>query len=345
MMRGFRRLSIMKSNHGWTFLHVSILAGLLLTLNADSNDADCYVDLRVPQNTVYEAYRGEDLRINCTVGFCDGSPPIVTWYKREKTDVAIDVNSSSHFKTEWELLEKLEGISFLIFQKILRNDSGQYQCGSGGTVSHNINVSVSDLCSACSKDDGRPKNDTQKNSTDTITLVHEPTSSLQMYFYFAAGIVAFVIIVIIISIVSMQGCKGKSKKKGQTENQYVAVPMGPFPHVSPQPSPRGSPSVPPPRRSTRRKPPPSQPNELPLPRDNEHVYGIKENRERQTTTVDDEGCSLVYAALNHQVPARPVARPRRPKEEEASEYAAIRVKDLSTTSQQLNHFKADDSSH
>lgn len=109
--------------------------------------------------------------------------------------------------------------------------------------------------------------------------------------------------------------------------QYMAIPMvdQPPPQASLQASPRGSPSAPPSRKSTRRKTPPSQPSELPLPRDNKHLYGkIKEDRQRRGKAAEDKGGSVVYAALNHQPPVGAAARPRRPKEE-SSEYAAIRI--------------------
>ncbi|XP_075950884.1 B- and T-lymphocyte attenuator-like isoform X2 [Anarhichas minor] len=316
----------MRPNHRWTVLHVFILAGMLLTLKADGEESDCEVEVKVDRNTVYEAVLGEDLRINCTVEFCSGSPPTVSWYKRETTNVPVNVSSSSHIKTEWKLLKQLEGRSFLIFQKVRRNDSGAYQCQGGGSLSHYINVSV--------HGDGGGTNVTKNNGT-RITLEQEPSEDLWLYMYFAAGIVAFVIIVIIISVVSMRGCKGKSKskKETQTDNQYIAIPMveQPFLHNSPQPLPRGIPFAPPCRRSTRRKTPPSQPNEPPLPKDNEHVYGkTRGDRERRGVAVQEAGGSLVYAALNHQLPAAAAARPRRPREE-TSEYAAIRVKDPSPT--------------
>ncbi len=67
---------------------------------------------------------------------------------------------------------------------------------------------------------------------------------------------------------------------------------------------------------------------MPLQRDNEELYSqIKEDRERQRNVQDEEIGSLVYAALNHQVPAVAAARPLRPQEE-CSEYAVIRVKEL-----------------
>ncbi|XP_031707955.1 uncharacterized protein LOC116386102 [Anarrhichthys ocellatus] len=314
----------MRPNHRWTVLHVFILAGMLLTLKADSEESDCGVEVKVVKDIVYEAVLGEDLRIYCTVEFCSGSPPTVSWYKSETSNVPVNVSSSSHIKTEWKLLKHLEGRSFLIFQKVRRNDSGAYQCQGGGRVSHFINVSV--------HGDGGGTNVTKNNDTRR-TLDQKPSEDLWLYMYFAAGIVAFVIIVIIISVVSMRGCKGKSKskKETQTENRYMAIPMveQPFLHASPQPLPRGRPSAPPCRRSTRRKTPPSQPNKPPLPKDNEHVYGKRRgDRERRGVAVQEAGGSLVYAALNHQLPAAAAARPRMPREE-TSEYAAIRVKDPS----------------
>ncbi|XP_073318518.1 B- and T-lymphocyte attenuator-like [Pagrus major] len=308
----------MRPNHCWTVLRVSILAALLLTLNADGED--CEDQIRVRRNTVYEALVGEDLRINCTVVFCNNSPSTVSWFKFGETTVPVNVSSSSHIKTEWKELDNSQGMLFLIFKKILMSDSGEYSCQSGSNVGHNINVSVF----------GKEENTniTPKNDSDSLEFNPEK-ESLWMYVYTAAGIVTFVIIVIIISVTSMHVCKGKPKKETQTENQYMAIPMveQPLPHANLQALPRGNPSEQPSRRSIRTTTPPSQPNELPLPRDNEPVYGkAKKDRERPRNRVEEEGSSLVYAALNHQLPAGAAARPRRPMEE-TSEYAAIRVKD------------------
>ncbi|XP_037618024.1 uncharacterized protein LOC119483705 isoform X2 [Sebastes umbrosus] len=345
----FLRGPIMRPHRCWAVLQVSILAGLLLTLNADGED--CEVELKVHRNTIYGGNLGGDLEIDCTVTFCNNPPPTVSWYKLEKAVVPVNVSSSSHIKTEWKLSDHLKGKSILIFQKLLRSDSGVYQCGDGSSVSHNINVTV--------HDDGGHTNVSQENNT---TVDSEPTEvDIWKYMYVAPGIVAFVIIVIIISVVSMRGCKGevlnkhaiqdmtvtlkavispkchhagKPKKETPTENQYMAIPMAEQPFR--QPSPRGSPSAPPSRRSTRRETPPSQPDEPPLPRGNEIVYGkVKEKRGRRGNAAADEGGSVVYAALNHQLPAAAAARPRRPQEE-ASEYAAIRVKDPSPT--RLNYY-------
>ncbi|CAJ1087553.1 B- and T-lymphocyte attenuator-like [Xyrichtys novacula] len=303
MNKGVMIVSIMRPENCWTLLHVSILAALLITVNADGED-ECEFYIKVPRNT-YEASLGDELRISCTVKFCDDSPPPVSWFKLGQDDVFIPINDSSHrLKEEWQMLNNLEGVSFLIFPKFFSNDSGDYRCESESKIGNRINVNV----------------------TDSTTSSPPFPKDLMMYVYPAAGIVGFVIIVIIISVASMQGCKGKSKRT-QEENQYVAIPMSEQPSQSTtaQPSPRGNPHIPPSQRSTRRPKAPPQLSESPVVSDNECVYSfVKDGRQRQTKTAE-EG-SLVYAALNHQLPARVPARPRRPKEE-SSEYAAIRVRD------------------
>ncbi|XP_034406531.1 uncharacterized protein LOC117742947 isoform X2 [Cyclopterus lumpus] len=71
-------------------LRVSIFVALVLTLDADDEHPDCEVEVKVRQNTVYEAVVGEELRINCTVEFCSDAPPPVSWFT-ETTQVCISV--------------------------------------------------------------------------------------------------------------------------------------------------------------------------------------------------------------------------------------------------------------
>ncbi|XP_063323693.2 B- and T-lymphocyte attenuator-like [Pelmatolapia mariae] len=323
----------MRPNRCWTILHVPILVGLLLTLNAQSvsfttrtknqssntkGDSDCSTEIRVRRNTVYNASVGQQLWIHCPVFFCNDSPPTVSWFKVEATDVPVNVSSDSHIKTEWKHLKDSAGIFYLIFQNILRSDSGQYKCQGGGSVSHFITVSVYDHVEITTV--------TQNNVRASATSAPDNTENLLLYVYSAAGIATFVIIVIIISVISMRGCKGKPKKDSQAENQYMEIPMveRPLPQPSLEPSQRGSPSAAPSRRSTKRKTPPRQPNELRLSRENEQAYGLSHvGRERQRNTVEEESGSVVYAALNHELPQR-VNRPRM-EVEETSEYAAIRL--------------------
>nr|XP_040041118.1 uncharacterized protein LOC120824356 isoform X6 [Gasterosteus aculeatus aculeatus] len=301
----------MRPNHGWTVLQAFVLAGMLLDLKADYEDTSCEMDVKVNQNTSFETFLGEDLRINCTVEFCSDSTPSVSWNKQEN-NVRINISSSAHIKTEWKRLGDLVGMSFLIFQNVGIDDSGLYQCKAGGIVSHLINVSVH----------GDDERNNFSNDTTGSPSGQKPSADPWLYAYVAAGIVAFVATVVIITVASLRGCKGKSKKETQVENQYAAFPMSeqPFSDCGPPPLPRGSPSAPPCRRSTRRKTPPSHPNEPPMPRGGEHVCG-----ERREDTAE-AGDSILYAALKHPPPAAVAARPRRPRQE-TSEYAAIRVQE------------------
>ncbi|XP_074483148.1 B- and T-lymphocyte attenuator-like [Sebastes fasciatus] len=188
----------MRPNYCLTILHVSIFAALLFfTLDADGDDSDCEVEVKVHRNTIYGVALGGDLEIHCTVVFCNYPPPTVTWYKLNKTVVPVNVSSSSHIKTELELLKYLEGRSLLIFQKILRSDSGVYQCGGGSSLSHNINVTVYDY---------------RMHTTVTRTTSKLATIEYSWRFvYHVVRITLFVILVITFCVASMCGCKGKSR--------------------------------------------------------------------------------------------------------------------------------------
>ncbi|XP_037618259.1 B- and T-lymphocyte attenuator-like isoform X1 [Sebastes umbrosus] len=192
----------MRPNYCLTILHVSIFAALLITLDADGEESDCDVEIKVHRNTIYGADLGEDLKIDCTVAFCNDPPPTVSWYKREKTFVPVNVSSSSHIKMEWRLSDHLEGKSILIFQNILRSDSGLYQCGSGSSLSHNINVTVYDYVVA---------NDVMHTTVTWTTSKPETIEYSWRFVYHVVRITLFVILVITFCVASMCGCKGKSR--------------------------------------------------------------------------------------------------------------------------------------
>ncbi|XP_059183537.1 B- and T-lymphocyte attenuator-like [Centropristis striata] len=191
-------------------LHVFILALRCLTLDADSENPDCGVQIKVRRNTVFKAFPGEDLRTNCTVASCNKKPPTVTWFKFETTDVPVPVNvsSGSHIREEWDPLNDYEGISFLHFQKILRNDSGEYQCRSEDSVSHNINVSVY----------------SEVELTTVACNTSEPESgeiqdNFWPFVYRVVGIMVFVMIVLILCVATRFGCKEQSSETPDPSGQ------------------------------------------------------------------------------------------------------------------------------
>ncbi|XP_042070513.1 B- and T-lymphocyte attenuator-like isoform X2 [Haplochromis burtoni] len=221
-------MSAMKHYLCRTILYLLIFTVLILTPDAQS-DSDCSTEIRVRRNTVYNASAGQQLWINCTVIFCNDSPPTVTWYKVEEAIVPVNVRGESHIITAWKHFKDSAGIFYLIFQNILRSDSGQYQCQGGGSMGHAITVNVYDhgeitVTQNNVRDHGEITTVTQNNLTVSTTSAPENTETLLPYVYSAAGIATFVIIVIIISVISMRGCKGKPKKDSQAENQ-MEIPM------------------------------------------------------------------------------------------------------------------------
>ncbi|KAM4711416.1 B- and T-lymphocyte attenuator [Anableps anableps] len=290
----------MRPDHHWIALSWSIWTVLFLTSKADNNN--CSTDLKVRRNTVHKAILGQQLRIECPAVFCNNLPPTICWYKMEEEEVCLNDSNTNHIKTGWEARSQSTGTSYLFFQSLVSSDLGEYRCRSGGSVSHTINITVSD------------------NQSKT-----ELTDKFLMYMYSAAGIGSFVIIVIIISVICIRGCKGKSRKEEQKSNQYMEIPLAEqaIPNATRlQHSPRGNPNPLPPGRASRRKSP-GQPGELTTSRDNEQLYGQRtRDRNRNVTQVDEPG-SVVYAALNHGLPPREAPRPQRQIEE--TEYAAIRL--------------------
>ncbi|KAM4560116.1 uncharacterized protein PAE49_012366 [Odontesthes bonariensis] len=285
----------MKPYYCQVLFNLLILVVLVPTLDADSEDSECYPEIKVRRHTKYEAFLGKELRIKCPVTFCNISPPKVFWVKSAGAGAGfLNVSNDAHIRVEWETLRQYEGTSYLIFQSILENDAGVYRCEISDTLSHNINVYISGQGESSNSS---LKNETRVKAKDTDSAPTF-TEDVWIYVYCAAGISSFVIIVIIISIISMKGCKGKSKE-AQTENQYMSIPMAEQ-RATLQPSPRGSPCVPPSQRSTKRKAPSRQPNELTSSRVNFQLYGQTEedrNRQRHTVSVE-ESQSVVYAALN-----------------------------------------------
>ncbi|XP_060888870.1 uncharacterized protein LOC132959706 isoform X1 [Labrus mixtus] len=125
----------------FTILHVSILAATLLTLEVSCID-ECHVQIKVRRYTEYKALLGEELKIDCPVTFCDDTPPEIYWDKLQQTYVPVNISRGSRFKSEWKTIKPLEGVSVLIIQNFVRNDSGVYWCGSSSSLGHKIKVSV-----------------------------------------------------------------------------------------------------------------------------------------------------------------------------------------------------------
>ncbi|XP_040888667.1 B- and T-lymphocyte attenuator-like isoform X6 [Toxotes jaculatrix] len=214
MTGGFLRVPTMRSKHCWTVLLASTLAVLVLTSVTKGEDSECDISMKVRRGTVYNAVLGQDFSINCTVSFCNETQP-VSWYKVEKDLILVSVNYSSHIKTEWKELDRLEGTSYLIFQNTLSSDAGLYRCKSAGSVSHNINVSVNGETEFTTV---TWMNVTSSIKPTTGSPTHQDT--FWSFVYRAAGMGVFVIIVIVICVTSKRVCHGESRKEPDPSHQH-----------------------------------------------------------------------------------------------------------------------------
>ncbi|MEQ2283428.1 hypothetical protein AMECASPLE_011096 [Ameca splendens] len=190
-------------------LYALISAVLFLPLDADYQD--CTTELLVRRNTIYEVFPGQPLRIDCRVVFCNFPPLPVSWYKIEEKLVRLHVNNNSRIKIGWKMSNPLEGTSYLLFQNIVKSDSGIYQCETGGNVGHNINIIVN--------------GNTETTTTASFQLWTSSTSEVAVAqdifwpcMYRVFGIGAFFIAVITICVISHTALKGRCRKTADPQS-------------------------------------------------------------------------------------------------------------------------------
>ncbi|XP_078021759.1 uncharacterized protein LOC144461877 [Epinephelus lanceolatus] len=183
----------MRPNYCLNIFQVSIFAVLFLILDADGDDPNCKVKIKVADSTVYKPVSGQDFKIHCIVAFCSNSVnKNVTWYKYVGTKcVTVNVSSGSHISTDWTFVNQ-ERISYLIFKKIRRNDYGVYQCQGGGSVSCNISV--------------------------LVKAAPEP-QPFWIYVSQVVGFVTLVIIMLTLYVASRWRCKGRSRETPDLSRQ------------------------------------------------------------------------------------------------------------------------------
>ncbi|XP_041835242.1 uncharacterized protein LOC121635903 isoform X2 [Melanotaenia boesemani] len=206
----------MRPNHCWTAFHVSVLAVLSLTVNADTlEDSECAA-VEVRRHTAYNVSRGQELRIICPFTFCNDTPPKVSWNKIEGS-LPFNLSKKGRIKTEWKMLEQFKGEAYLIFKNILYDDAGVYRCELPGNVGHGITVYVS----------GHAELSTVTTLTSPMleqqtTLTSEIPSAQYTfwhYMYRIFGILAFVFIVSAVCGVYKLWYKGKAKSSSHPSLQ------------------------------------------------------------------------------------------------------------------------------
>ncbi|XP_076839204.1 B- and T-lymphocyte attenuator [Brachyhypopomus gauderio] len=296
----------------------------------------CIATLTVPRNTVWRAAPMQLLKINCTVTtdpHCWKNTS-VSWCKVDNGNDCKLLNHSSHTITEWRNITGDKRISFLIFRNLSASHSGIYRCKVDAyvsTVSHNINVTVTD--SVTTKDNMDTKverNLTKPNGSESDNV---NWSFLLPYVYICGGILLVVATVMLGSLLIIKCQRPKTSRKERTaENQYTATQVAYIPNpinnaISHQQgnthslpahlSPSSMYDIPPTRASSHRDRP-SAGSRLA----NQVAPGRR--REQDDVKEEEEDSPLVYASLNHKAIVR---RPIKVSlsELDTSEYAAIKT--------------------
>ncbi|XP_053085712.1 B- and T-lymphocyte attenuator isoform X1 [Pangasianodon hypophthalmus] len=310
----------------------------LISSNTNESDLDCIPSIMVPRNTVWKAPVMKSLTINCTVdseSHCWKNIN-VTWCRIDDKNECRALNRSNYTTNEWEKVNKNKRLLFLIFHNISMKDAGLYRCRINSptpTVSHSINVTVTDYVPDCNTDSKvvTVENNTT-NSSNPIVAKKEP---LQPYVYIYSGIGVLLLVVVVVSVIVIW-CRGQKKsiKEKIHENQSTATPVADLapPIYNPRESPRSKTQTLPAQLS------PPTPSIYDIPpvrvtslRDRSSAGGHPVNRgspirchNRDTVETEEDENPLIYATLNHgAVPQRPVRVAH--VQIEASEYAAIKV--------------------
>ncbi|XP_056585488.1 uncharacterized protein LOC130406924 [Triplophysa dalaica] len=175
----------------------------------------CLTSIKVPRNTHIRAPVMTELKINCTVIIhkCQGNPKI-SFCKIYGNDCKA-VDQSNHIKTMWRNFAQQEGMLFLTFLNISMDDAGLYRCKSQNSVSHHINVTVTDVFLA-NKD-----NSVSGNQSSTSNEINK-MEVLQWFWPKVSLLVGLVVTVITVSLSIIRCQGGKSARKDTTTTvQYM----------------------------------------------------------------------------------------------------------------------------
>ncbi|XP_065151959.1 B- and T-lymphocyte attenuator-like isoform X2 [Paramisgurnus dabryanus] len=298
-----------------------VLLSLLVSGNTNESELGCITSIKVPRNKLVKALVMTVFKINCSVNIlkCQGIPKM-SWCKLYGEDCKA-LNQSNYTETvEWKNITY--GIAFLTFLNISMEDAGLYRCKNQNSVSHSINVTVSDRVDSDSC-----------NESNTI-LGNTNVESLQWllpYLYICGGVMGLVVIVIAVSLFIIR-CKGKGSTRNvmtvknqciETQRRDLTTTSHPH-HNTPPPSAQLTTAVScandtlPVRAGSHR-------DRTSAGRVSANTIVSKGCRNNVRTQEEEEDNPLVYASLNHQAMSRG-PKPTVQQETEPSEYAAIRFR-------------------
>ncbi|XDV30876.1 hypothetical protein PO909_033706 [Leuciscus waleckii] len=278
---------------------------------------------KVQRGAVHKVCTNKPFKISCNLKFCDHQTSNITWTK-DNLNGAIPVSggqmSSSQNYSAPDLLT-----SYLTFTNITKNHDGRYRCElklpESTTVSHFINISVSDDSLGDEKYCTGREGDSDTDNTDTsfnANLWWMP------YLFICMAVVIPVFILMLIFILCINGCKAlrrRKTKKAQVQYTATTVLSSPSPRVlkhdefvcvqySEERHQHSRDS----NTCSSTSPPVQSTSHLSDCGGDDCLSNRRDNRSSQ----------VVYASLNHLTPTPSSTAPRQTREE-FSEYASIRV--------------------
>ncbi|CAN9497650.1 unnamed protein product [Ophioblennius macclurei] len=269
----------------------------------------CQVQLLVRRGTTVTTLPQQKVTIHCLLKHC-GRPFNVAWCKVKtlKPYHCERVNQTENVtiaQTPDTLEDKLT--SFLTFKNISVGEAGLYRCLLADSISHTINVSVSDTNQGHQNSDDHAARHSLK--TDKVSRVWLP------YFAIFCGIALPVVTLTILTILIFQYRHHKAMRSYSARQE-------PFRHVTPEIAVCNAPSIPVPQSrlamaETRRPqlPPPPPPPPPPLMSARPQPAA---SQARQATN------SPVYAVIAHRTPGNQTGGPNATAvQDSGQQYASI----------------------
>ncbi|XP_028847254.1 B- and T-lymphocyte attenuator-like [Denticeps clupeoides] len=198
------------SDPSWLLLG---LWSFCLYTDAQVIGSPCYPEVQVKRNTVWRGQLTKPLKINCTVKYCEATPPLM-WCKYKTPYDCIPINQTDNIYM-WPERQGHDLIYFLEIKRISIEDDGTYGCKIQSLAQgHFINISVlNDI------------KDTE--STNSTTEFSSPINGYDwpLYLYICSGIIVLVFTLTLASFLSLSGCKWSRREELTEQVQFVSTKM------------------------------------------------------------------------------------------------------------------------
>ncbi|XP_067266133.1 B- and T-lymphocyte attenuator [Chanodichthys erythropterus] len=302
------------------FLAVFVVFMLHVSTDAQGPGHRCPV-FKVQRGAVHKACINKPFKISCKLKYCDNQTINIIWTK-ENLKGWIPVSGTGQMSTSQIYSAPDHLTSYLTFTNISENHDGLYRCElqlpNLSTVSHSINISVSDDSlgdeMSCTEMTSENEN-TEKDNTDSSS--HSKPWWMS-YLFICMCVVIPVLTLILIFILCINGFNTSKRRKTQrAQVQYTATSV----LSSPRPSVLKHDEFVSVQYSEETQRPSHDSNTLPPVQSHLSDCGGDGSLSNRR---DNSVSQVVYASLSHLTPTPSSTAPH-PTREEFSEYAAIRV--------------------